>query len=448
MSRTFSFRTFLRRSVKIALFCVGGVLFAAFLFIAFLPSILPWLTIPEIHVDLSPYLTYDQEQMFKNHELRLKLAFTRDDEWDLVFRAEGQALDWPIELAGRANYSLPGLCANGRIRAHIPDSSWRAYVDFKADSETGWSAHAIVPETTITESDPVIAVLQDELNAACTNLTFSGTFALTADAGTTNGLPVMSWAAVSDVRDLSASWGPSDKRTVIRNACAAPRVSGLADHVDVAPTFVTIEAIESGDIALTNAYAAVLTGENGFLATTVKAKAYGGQATIHSLYLNPETFNTGFTMLVDEIDTEQVINSLAGFHCHATGKLHGRLELKRHNGRIQLGKAYLYNTPGDTGRLQMDQADLVLNAMAMGGTSAADCDNTRKCLGNMTYTAIALELIPEDEERSSHLLRLHLGGSASVGKTTVPVNMTLNTRGPLETLLNFSTQLTQGDPNE
>lgn len=431
---------------RIGLIVLSCLFLTAVLTVALLPFLLPLLPTIDVTLDLSDYLPDKQAKLFRHHDARLSLTFRRDDEWDVVVCGEGTLLDWPVEFRARANYSIFGLSASGDARAHLLDTPWRPRARFTADLRDGWTAHLELPPTDFDETDPVVAVWRDELHrTSLTNLTVSGTVSLTLDAATTNGLPLATWKADSRLEDLRASWGPRDDRTVIRKAQARPTVSGLGAHVDVAPVFPTAESVDVGDLSFTNVYAAVLTGEKGFLASTVGAQIYGGEARIHSLYLDSETLNTGFTMFLDEIDAEQAINSLIGFKGRATGRLHGRLPLRYQAKNLRFGKSFLYSKPGQSGRLQLTKTDLIIDSMRAGGVSAEQCATTAKALGDMTYTALAIELELEDEATQTHVLRFHVEGSSMIGKTAVPVTLTINTRGRLEQLVNFTLKVKNGE---
>ncbi|MBQ1345072.1 MAG: hypothetical protein IIY62_01795, partial [Kiritimatiellae bacterium] len=77
----------------------------------------------------------------------------------------------------------------------------------------------------------------------------------------------------------------------------------------------------------------------------------------------------------------------------------------------------------------------ILDNLAMGGVGQEARDNLAKALKDLTYTALNIQLRRE-ETGTTHALSFKLQGSATSGRTTVPVSFAVTLRGDLEQLIN------------
>ena len=329
----------------------------------------------------------------------------------------------------------PGLA--GDLSVAVADSPLFLYATFGA-SACEWSATAEMPETPLSESDPVVAALLARAPlAGVTNLAVSGTLALSARAERTFSRPVPAWSVRAPIRGLSASATFGGRDYALKDLSLAPAASGLADHLDVAPLRLRAKRIDAAGFEMTNLTASVRVDERTLLVTEATAGVCGGTVALYSLVLDPKTLSTGFTLFVDDVDTGLTLAKFKGFRGCASGKLHGKVRLFVKDGgkALRLGDAFLYSTPGETGNIRLDDATPVTDNLALAGLDEATRANVAKALANLDYSALRLNLRRGEDRKAT--LSVALNGVATRGGTTVPVDLTLNFSGELEQLLNL-----------
>ena len=328
----------------------------------------------------------------------------------------------------------PGIA--GKFEITLADSPWHATAEFGA-SCCEWSASVKMDETPFSENDTVIkALLEKYPVTAVSNLTFSGSIALDAKIERTFHLPVPTWTAKLPIRELSAEFMMEDKPYAIKGLSLTPGARGIADYLEVTPMIPRARSLSADGFVMTNFFASVRVTEKALLITQASAGLCGGKVNLYSLFLDPKSFNTGFTLFVNDINAGEALTHLNGFSGEASGRLHGKVQLFIRNGgkSIRLGDAFLYSTPGETGKLKLADPTPVTDNLAMAGIDEATRANVADALTDLDYSVLRLNL-KRGEEKSA-TLSTTVRGSATRGKTSVPVDITVNFNGALEQLIN------------
>lgn len=328
----------------------------------------------------------------------------------------------------------PGL--EGGIRLALADTPWCVRADF-AGSCCEWTASVKMRETEFNESDPALAELLKRYPIpAISNLAFSGSVALDASAVRTFRKPVAVWNVRLPIRNLAVRADVEEKAYALEGLSVTPAVSGIDDHVDIAPIFLRINSIDANGFPLDNLSASIRATEKSLLVTEASAALCGGKVALYSLFLDPATFNTGFTLFVDDVDAGETLKHFKGFRGEASGKLHGKIKLfVREGGKaLRLSDAFLYSTPGENGKLQMEDASPVTDNLALAGLDDATRGNVANALTDLDYSVLKLNLRRTDRKTATLSVSLH--GTATRGKISVPVDLTLNFNGELEQLIN------------
>lgn len=403
--------------------------------VALLPTILVSIDWPEIAVDLSRDMKPEQKNLFTNYTARVKIRLSKSVSRDIVAHAEGTVLDWPFSARAGVDYSLFGLTAEGSATARIDGSPWKLSAHFEWSAGGGWTADAKIDETAFDERDPVLGSLANRAaDGKATDIAFTGKLALDAHASDTNRTGLAFWTATARVTDVAADLKVGNVPVALRNLRLRGGASGIGDHVDIAPMFPRAEILMFNEVPLTNVFASVRATESAWLVTEAGADICGGKAHLYSLFLDPERLSAGFTLYLDDIETEEALQHLAGFRGTATGRLHGKLPLRIKDGEsVSFGDAYLYSIPGETGTIRMEDATMLLEHLAVAGVDEDARENLAKALKNLDYTALNISLKRGQDE---HALGIKLEGSATSGKTTVPVLFGATLRGNLEQLVN------------
>ena len=327
----------------------------------------------------------------------------------------------------------PGIA--GKFTVHLlPD--WRITAEFGA-SCCEWSASVKMPETPFSENNAVIRTLLAKYPVtAVSNLTFSGSIALDAKAERTFRTPVPVWSARLPIRNLSAAFLMADKPYAIEGFGVTPAASGLADHIDIATLHPRAKSIAANGFSLSDFHASVRVTDKAVLVTEASAGVCGGQVNLYSLFLDPKNLNTGFTLFLDNISAGEALTHLNGFNGEASGRLHGKIKLfVREGGKaIRLNDAFLYSTPGETGKLKLNDPTPVTDNLALAGLDEATRSNVANALTDLDYSVLRLNLKRGDGRTAT--LSTTVRGTATRGNLSVPVDITLNFNGELEQLIN------------
>jgi len=330
-----------------------------------------------------------------------------------------------------------GPSAEGSLRLALPNSPWCLRTRFKATLR-GWSFSARLPETAFDQDDRTLQTLHRRFpTPAISNLTYSGSIALEAGAEGGYLWSPPRWFARVPVRNVSASLFVEDKPIAIEGLSLTPAVTGIVSHDDIRPLFVRARSISFREFNLTNFHASVRASEHSLLLTEAGAGFCGGKVALYSLFLDTKSLNAGFTLFADDIDAGEAMHLFNGFKGDASGRLHGKIRLfVREGGRaVRLHDAFLYSTPGETGKLHLEDSDRLTENLAYAGIDSSTQANVANALTDLDYSALKLTLRRQGDKSAT--LTTHVNGTATRGKVTVPVNLTLNFHGDIEQLINL-----------
>ena len=328
----------------------------------------------------------------------------------------------------------PGIA--GKFDVALADSPWRIVAEFGA-SCCEWSAAVKMDKTHFDENDTVIrALLKKHPVAAVSNLTFSGSIALDAKAERTFRMPVPAWSAKLPIKDLSARLTVSNKTFSVSGLSITPAASGIASHLDITPMFLRVKSISAAGFDLDDFHASVRATEKALLVTEAAAGFCGGQVNLYSVFLDPKNLNTGFTLFLDDINAGEALTHLNGFNGEASGRLHGKIKLfVREGGKsIRLSDAFLYSTPGEIGKLKLKNPTVLTDNLALAGFDDTARANVADALTDLDYSVLRLNL--KRGEGRAATLSTTVRGTATRGKLTVPIDITLNFNGAIEQLIN------------
>lgn len=327
----------------------------------------------------------------------------------------------------------PGLA--GKLTLTILPS-WFVTAEFGA-SCCEWSAAVRMPETTFRQDDVVVRTFLEKYPVtAISNLTFACTLSLDARAQRTFRMPVPVWSAKLPIKDLSTEFMMDNKPFAIKAFSVTSAASGIADHIDIATLRPRAKSISAAGFDLSDFHASVRVTDKAVFVTEAAARFCGGQVNLYSLFLDPKNLNTGFTLFLDDINAGEALAHFNGFSGEASGRLHGKVKLfVREGGKaIRLSDAFLYSTPGETGKLKLADPTSVTDNLALAGLDEATRGNVADALTDLDYSVLRLNL-KRGEDRSA-TLSTTLRGTATRGDLSVPVDITLNFNGELEQLIN------------
>ena len=405
------------------------------------PLVLLYAPLPAIDFDASPYLGESASKLVADRRVTTRLKVRRGDDGGLRMEAAGRLLGWPF--TAKAGVKFGFVRADGNFALSLTDTEWRLSGAFAVRSPRHWRFSANVPETRFSSEDDVVGrILSNIRLSSVSNIACAGSFSLSAHGECTPKLPVASWSAKAELKDVSASLTAGDAPMSVENLRVAFGATGIADRTDIMPMFPRADSIEAAGLVLSNVFASVRATERSYLVTEAGADSAGGKLRLYSLFLDPQRLSAGATIYVDGVDAGEVLARVSGFRGEATGRLHGKIPFFLKNGReLRFRDAYLFSTPGETGHVRVADPGPILDNLALGGVPEDTRDNLAKALGNLDYTVLRVVLRRGEESASS--LSLMLRGSATCGKTTVPVNLDVTFRGDLDQLVDTGMKFTR-----
>ena len=398
------------------------------------PLALLYAPLPAIDFDASPYISGTASELVSSKRITAKLNVRRGDGAGLRIGAAGRLLDWPF--TAKADVKFGFVRADVDFSLSLDETEWRLSGAFAVRSARHWRFSVNVPEAKFSSEDDVVGhVLSNLRHSSVSNLTCSGAFSLSAHGERTPKLPVASWSARAELKNLDVSLTAGRKSVAANNLRVRLGATGLAGKTSILPMFPRADSIEAAGVVLSNVFASVRATERSYLVTEAGADCAGGELKLYSLFLDPKSLSAGATIYVDGVDAGEVLSHVSSFRGKATGRLHGKLPFFLKGGKeLRFRDAYLFSTPGETGHVSVEDASPILDNLALGGVPDDDRANLAKALANLDYTVLRF-LLRRSETGGDSSLSLKLKGSATSGKTTVPVSLDVTFRGDLDQLL-------------
>jgi len=328
-----------------------------------------------------------------------------------------------------------GLRLCSRLNLAILGSPWHLRAD--ADmSLTRADLRVRISETAFSHQEPVLRkLLQENPLPGVTNLTFSGTFALDAEA--TAGLfQSPTWSIRAPVKDLTVTLATKTFAGHVEQLTVIPRASGIGRHYDIPALRLKAKSLEANKLTFSDLRAQLVLDEKTLILTEATANFLNGTASIYALRLDTERLNAGFTLLADDIDAGETLKQLRGFKGSATGRLHGKIRLSARDGgrEIRVREAFLYSIPGETGKIKLKDPKSFSDNLSLVGLDAPTRENVANALTDLNYSVLRLKMSRHADDAT---LSTHVVGTATRGKVSVPVDLTVNLHGELEQILNL-----------
>lgn len=401
-----------------------------------LPFVLSWIPFPMMTLKLPDEVVKKFPATVVNRTITVKPEFRRGKSHTIVMSARGKALDWPYNFRADVAYLLAPWTGCATVELGLDGTEWHVNGGFRGGMSE-WKAEAVLSAPPLSEDEPLLSSLIAKFAPPLvSNLVFTGSVSAKLSAEKTRRIPVTVWTAEGRVKDFDVSCEFAGKPVSVRKFGTSFGAEGIADRTTVSPLNPRIAYAEYNGISVTNVSASIRKTEKSYLVTEAGAGFCGGEVKLYSLFLNPESLTAGFTLFLDDIDTNRIVTHLKGFKGDATGRLHGKIPVFLKNGReLRLKNSYLYSIPGETGTIRFQDAQPILDNLALGGVDEGTTSNLAKALKNLSYSSLKFELKREPDGEGL-ALGMSIEGSATHGETTVPVSFAVTLHGDLEQLIN------------
>ncbi|MCL2104849.1 MAG: YdbH domain-containing protein, partial [Kiritimatiellaeota bacterium] len=207
--------------------------------------------------------------------------------------------------------------------------------------------------------------------------------------------------------------------------------------------FISFEAMKAGDARLSRGRLDFQVSPKEFFIDRLEADFCKGKIYTYSIHLDPQNPNAEVTIYADRIDLGEMLAPALPFRAERVeGVLFGRFPLAIDNGNIRLKPGYLYSLPGQGGTFRVDNSHDLEPWLAMAGVQEDVNAPLAKALGDMDFSAIRIEL-DTNEKDGDAVLCLGLSGQSNDKEWPVPIQLNVNVRGRLETVLNMVLKMSQ-----
>lgn len=405
-----------------------------------IPVAILYAPLPNVNVDVSRYLKGKTAALFDSHRVTARLKVRRGERGGFRIRADGRLLDWPFSATANVRFGF--IRAEGDVSAELDGTGLRLVANFDARSAKDWRFAALMPDVRLSSEDAVLGRILSRLElASVTNLTCSGEMTLSVEGECTPKRPVPAWSLEGSVKDAAAEMCVGSTAVKVNNLRFRFGAKGLADRREISPMFPRADSVEAAGVMMTNVFASIRATDRAYLITEAGAECAGGELKLYALFLDTVKLSTGATIYVDGVDAGYVLKRIKGFSGEATGRLHGKLPFYLRDGKtLRFKDAYLFSTPGETGKVRIADATPILDNLALGGVTEDDRKNLAKALADLDYTVLKVQL-RRGEGGDDSSLSMKLEGSATHGKTTVPVRLDVTFRGDQDLLIDTGMKL-------
>lgn len=353
------------------------------------------------------------------------------------------AATFAATLAPAAETSLVATAHAG-----FAGSSWAVDATAAVETNGAVAADVALPAASLARGDALVAPLLAWSGA--TGLVSSLSGAVTGVVHVAKGPddPVAEWFAAVRATDVDADLAAGGTPVALRGGATYVRVDGYGKMRLVRPFGIRYRELAAGDRIALDAGSFWFRADDtkSLLLTEGSTGFCGGKVRIYALHMNWESLDAGFTLYLDDLDAGKILELLPGVEGSASGTIHGKIPLSLQKGKtVRLRDAYLYSPPGQTGKLCLTKTDAVIENLRAAGVPDSTCDDLRKALADLDYTVLRMDL--RQNRDGTGRLEVQLEGSATDGKTTIPVSLDLGFNGQIQDLVNVGIRAsTLGSP--
>lgn len=302
----------------------------------------------------------------------------------------------------------------------------------------GAKFRAELPNVALSETEPLVkaGLVVVPLPPNIGDLHFSGT--VTGDVCVVVGEGQPEWSVRAEAKDISG--GLTASGIPIEAAGGRTRVSidGIGKLWNLKPVPVAITNASFGVISFEAGHAILSADERTLVINEGDIGFCGGHVRLYALYLDLKKLNTGFTVVLDDLQAGKFIQQFPQLEgSTATGALYGKLPLRiKGDGTLRLSDGFLYSPPGETGTISIANPEVVTDILAETGVPEPVCQNLGKALRNLDYEKLRLDLIQPREVDGR--IAIQLSGKSKDGKVVTPVNLNISVNGQIERVLNLA----------
>ena len=150
---------------------------------------------------------------------------------------------------------------------------------------------------------------------------------------------------------------------------------------------VTIDRIQTGDFKATDATVR-FTLEPGptLLLENMQVNWAGGRVSTESIRFPSSDRSVALTLYCDRIQLNRLLIQMGGFDAQGNGSLNGRIPVLFKNGELSFDNAFLFSTPGQGGRIVIQNPEKLVGGIPMDSPRFSQLDLASEALKDFEYT--------------------------------------------------------------
>lgn len=167
---------------------------------------------------------------------------------------------------------------------------------------------------------------------------------------------------------------------------------------------LTIHRIQAGDFEATDTAVRFTLEPGPFLVLeNLRANWAGGRVTTESIRIPSPDKSVALTLYCDRIQLNRLLAQVGGFDAQGKGSLNGRIPVKIKNGEISFDNAFLFSTPGQGGRIVIQNPEKLKAGIPLDAPGFSQLDLASEALKDFEYAWAKLTFDTEGETLTANM---------------------------------------------
>ncbi len=167
---------------------------------------------------------------------------------------------------------------------------------------------------------------------------------------------------------------------------------------------VTIDRIQAGDFTATGATVRFTLEPGPFLLLeNMRLDWAGGQVSTESVRIPSPDRSVALTLYCDRIQLNRLLAQMGGFDAQGKGSLNGRIPVVIKNGEISFDNAFLFSTPGQGGRIVIQNPEKLKAGIPVDASGFSQLDLASEALKDFEYAWAKLTFDTQGETLTANM---------------------------------------------
>ncbi|MCF8136850.1 MAG: YdbH domain-containing protein [Desulfotignum sp.] len=207
-----------------------------------------------------------------------------------------------------------------------------------------------------------------------------------------------------DLRIYDGSVSVPDQNLTVEGVQGHLTFNDLLAPASVPGQKMTIARIQAGDFTATDAMVRFTLEKGPFLLLeNMRINWAGGRVSTESFRMPSEDGSVSLTLYCDRIHLNQLLAQIGGFNARGNGSLNGRIPVKLKNGEISFDNGFLFSTPGQGGRIVIQNPEKLMAGIPMDSPGFNQLDLAGEALKDFEYTWAKLTFTTQGETLTANM---------------------------------------------